>query len=90
MTKGAACIRISKSVWETTDQLYTNLLNYAVFSALCNYMKSRIKSIGVNYWRVKSTSVLSELPTGSMKGPDRKFSVEEIFHCASEVKNRRF
>ena len=65
---------------------YTDLPNYAV----CNYMKSRIKSIGVNYWRIKSTSVLSELHTGSMKSPDRKFSVEEIFIVLVKLKTGAF
>ncbi|XP_053374378.1 uncharacterized protein LOC128546976 [Mercenaria mercenaria] len=70
-------------------QFYTNLPNYAVFAALCNYLKSRTKS-GVNYWRGKSTGTSTESPVTS-KGPERKFTVEEeIFIVLVKLKTGNF
>lgn len=66
-------------------QFYTNLPNYSIFTALCSYLKCRIKPTGVNYWRGKSTS------GGASKGPERKFSVEEeIFIVLVKLKTGNF
>lgn len=71
-------------------QFYTSLPNYAVFAALCNYLKLRIKPTGVSYWRGQATNSSTESPVSS-KGPDRKFTTEEeIFIVLMKLKTGNF
>lgn len=62
-----------KNIKDNEDkfQFYTNILSYAVFSALCNYIKSRTQPTDVNYWRGKSTGtcILTESQAAGTRGP---------------------
>jgi hypothetical protein len=71
-------------------QFYTSLPNYAVFAALCNYLKLRLESTGVSYWRGQSTSNSTESPSCG-RGPDRKFTIEEeVFIVLVKLKTGNF
>ena len=75
---------------DTKFQFWTNLPNYAVFSALAAYLKTRTPNrTGILcYWRGESTQVSSG---GSAKGPTRKLSFEdELFLVLIKLKTGKF
>lgn len=68
-------------------QFYTNLPNYEVFKALCNYLQKRIPGGNLKYWKGQSTSTSSS----SKRGPERKLSFEEeIFIVLVKLKTGNF
>ena len=66
-------------------QFWTNLPNYAVFSALATYLKTRCGG-NLSYWKGSNSSC-----TSSNKGPLRKFSFEEeLFMVLVKLKTGNF
>ncbi|XP_069102923.1 uncharacterized protein [Argopecten irradians] len=56
-------------------QFWTGLPNYHIFSALCNYLKTRVKGGSMSYWRGEATVYHQ----GTKKGPTRKLCFEDEF-----------